>query len=102
MRHIHAYIYACPLSPFSLSLSLLVYDDAVTPQYNAGTLPKPKDKRVKIRSVDAHRMVAVQFRGRSPDEVNTREKHRSCSWKPFDLTLTATAVLRNPLVVLYI
>lgn len=38
-------------------------------QYAAGTLPKPKDKNVKIRSVPAHSMVAVRFRGRSPDEV---------------------------------
>lgn len=41
-------------------------------QYNAGTLPKPKNKKVQIRSVGAHRMVAVRFRGRSPDEVRER------------------------------
>lgn len=43
-------------------------------QYAAGTLPKPKNKNVKIRSVPAHRMVAVRFRGRSPDEVKEQSK----------------------------
>lgn len=45
-------------------------------KYNAGTLPKPKGKDVKIKSIAAHRMVAVRFRGRSPDEAKVAEVSR--------------------------
>ncbi|CAM9989227.1 unnamed protein product [Laminaria digitata] len=45
-------------------------------KYNAGTLPKPKGKDVKIKSIAAHRMVAVRFRGRSPDEAKVVEVSR--------------------------
>eukprot|EP00752_Nemacystus_decipiens_P010545 g9390.t1 len=45
-------------------------------KYNAGTLPKPKNNKVRIRSVDAHRMVAVCFRGRSPDEKKVADVSR--------------------------
>ncbi|CAB1118136.1 unnamed protein product [Ectocarpus sp. CCAP 1310/34] len=45
-------------------------------KYKAGTLPKPKDGRVKIKSVGAHRMVAVRFRGPSPDEKKVAEVSR--------------------------
>ncbi|CAM9431701.1 unnamed protein product [Scytosiphon promiscuus] len=45
-------------------------------EYNARTLPKPKNNEVKIRSVDAHRMMAVRFRGQSPDEKKVAEVSR--------------------------
>ncbi|CAN0186982.1 unnamed protein product, partial [Ascophyllum nodosum] len=37
-------------------------------KYTPETLPKPKSKGVKIRRVGAHRLVAISFSGRSPDE----------------------------------
>ncbi|CAM9536437.1 unnamed protein product [Hapterophycus canaliculatus] len=45
-------------------------------KYSARTLPKPKNGEVKIRSVEAHRMVAIRFRGQSPDERKVAEVSR--------------------------
>ncbi|CAM9166891.1 unnamed protein product [Choristocarpus tenellus] len=42
-------------------------------KYTQKTLPKPNSKDVKIKSVTAHRMVAIQFRGKSPDETKIEE-----------------------------
>lgn len=38
-------------------------------KFSATTLPAPRDKKVEIRSVPGHRMVAISFRGRLPNAV---------------------------------
>eukprot|EP00903_Cladosiphon_okamuranus_P020038 g18405.t2 len=45
-------------------------------KYTTGTLPKPKNNKVRIRSVGAHRTVVVRFRGGSPDEKKVAEESR--------------------------
>lgn len=63
------------LLPESLISPLLfdVFHPITTPlcQYTSETLPTPNSRNVKIKHLGAHRMVAIRFSGRSPDEVGS-------------------------------